>query len=478
MTTGTVQRGVQVLLDNVILVAFAVVPAYLLYNLIYLPFYGTPLRKVPGPLAFAMTKWRLALADHQGTRTQLIHSLHEKHGTAVRIGPNELSFSSLSALRSIYGAGSGFHRTEFYRMFDVYGRQNLFTFAEAKHHAERKKLLAHAYSKSVILSPSAIAKPLVEKNVKNYLELLDQEKEVAEEIFNSLHWFSLDSITGFLYGDRHGGTHALRGNQDDRSLLNDIVDPSRKKLSWYAVHLRGYTKWLYTRTGLTEKIVTSLRLLPMQKPATYTGIRAHALKSWTDFETAVTEKQPDQDLSIMEKLWRHSKSGKGTPLDGLDMASELADHFLAGIDTTSDTTMFVIWALSRPEYRKYQAKLIEEVDSIPDTDCNEDGNPTVEAASKLPYLDAVLKETLRLYAPLPASEPRSLPTDTTIDGYLIPAGTVVSMSPFTLHRNPNVFPEPLRFNPERWLGQCGDLVEMKKWFWAFSSGGRMCIGLQ
>jgi len=49
------------------------------------------------------------------------------------------------------------------------------------------------------------------------------------------------------------------------------------------------------------------------------------------------------------------------------------------------------------------------------------------------------------------------------------------MSPFSLHRNPDVFKDPLDFNPDRWLDAS---VEMKKWFWAFSSGGRMCIGMQ
>jgi cytochrome P450 len=468
----------EALSENTGYVAALILSAYIFYQLIYQPLLATPLRKIPGPKAFAATKWRLALADYHGVRTQSIHSLHREYGTAVRIGPNEVSFSSLSALRTIYGAGSGFERTEFYRMFDAYGRQNLFTFAGTKQHAERKKLLAHAYSKSVVLSPYAIAKPLIEKNVKSYLDLLEREKDVAEEIFQSLHWFSLDSITGFLYGHQHGGTHALRGNDKDRRMLRDIIDPSRRRLSWYAVHLKQYTKWLYTRTGAMEKVVTKLGLLPMQKPATYTGIRAHALQSWTRFETAATEKDPDQDLTIADKLWRHSKSGKGTRLDGLDMASELADHLLAGIDTTSDTLMFAIWALSRPENKIYQERLIQEVGTIIDTDCNEDGNPLAEVADRLPYLDAVLKETLRLYAPLPASEPRSMPVNTTIDGYLIPAGTVVSMSPYTLHRNPDVFPEPLRFNPERWLGPCEDIAEMKKWLWAFSSGGRMCIGLQ
>jgi hypothetical protein len=460
---------------------FAVVGAiaYILYCYVYLPLASSPLRLIPGPKSYAVTKWRLAFDDYNGTRTRSIHALHQEYGEAVRISPNEVSFSSLSALRTIYGAGSGFQRTDFYRMFDVYGRQNLFTFAEGKLHAERKKLLAHAYSKSVILSPNAIARPLIEKNVKSFLELLEREKSVAEEIFHSLHWFSLDSITGFLYGNKHGGTDALRGNETDRAMLNDIIDPSRRMLSWFAVHLRSYTKWLYTRTGVAEKVVTGLGLLPMQKPATYTGIRAHGLKSWNAIESGDVENNtPEDDLSIVSKLWRHSKNKNGPQIDGLDIASEVADHFLAGIDTTSDTLMFVIWALSRPEHKAYQERLLAEVDSIPSSSCNEDGNPTAEIADKLPYLDAVIKETLRLYSPLPASEPRSLPTDTTIDGYKIPAGTVVSMSPYTLHRNAGVFPEPLQFKPERWLGECGDMVEMKRWFWAFSSGGRMCIGLQ
>ncbi|GKT52203.1 cytochrome P450 monooxygenase azaI [Colletotrichum spaethianum] len=262
-------------------------------------------------------------------------------------------------------------------------------------------------------------------------------------------------------------------------MLNDIIDPSRRKLSWFVVHLKTYTNWLYTRTGVMEKLVTALHLLPMKKPATYTGIRAHGLRSWEEFESSTVKDDGSQDdKAIITKLWQHSKSDKESRLDGLDIASEVADHFLAGIDTTSDTLMFVIWALSRSENKKYQERLIAELDCIPPNSCNQDGNPTAEVADKLPYLDAVIKEGLRLYAPLPASEPRSLPINTTIDGYHIPAGTVVSMSPYTLHRNAAVFPEPLKFKPERWLGECGDVTEMKKWFWAFSSGGRMCIGIQ
>ncbi|EFQ34955.1 cytochrome P450 [Colletotrichum graminicola M1.001] len=478
MTRSILREIAQAVVSNPVPILAGIVIASALYHYIYKALAASPPRLIPGSKVYAVTKWRLALDDYFGTRSRKIHQLHRKYGTAVRISPNEVSFSSLPALRTIYGAGSGFERTSFYRMFDVYGRQNLFTFAEGRKHSERKKLLAHAYSKSVVLSSTGIARPLVEKNVKSFLALLEQEKSVAEEIFHSLHWFSLDSITGFLYGDKHGGTHALEGNKADRMMLNDIIDPSRRRLSWFVVHLKTYTNWLYTRTGVTEKLVTALGLLPMKKPATYTGIRAHGLRSWKKFEhNTINDEESYNDKAIISKLWQHSKSEKEPRLDGLDIASEVADHFLAGIDTTSDTLMFVIWALSRPENKKYQEQLIAELDLIPSISRNEDGNLTAEAADKLPFLDAVIKEGLRLYAPLPASEPRSIPMDTIIDGYHIPAGTVVSMSPYTLHRNAAVFPEPLKFKPERWLGECGNVTEMKKWFWSFSSGGRMCIGI-
>jgi len=55
------------------------------------------------------------------------------------------------------------------------------------------------------------------------------------------------------------------------------------------------------------------------------------------------------------------------------------------------------------------------------------------------------------------------------------------MSPYCLHREPSVFPEPLTFNTGRWLTEEGSLIPeadlRNKWFWAFSSGARMCIGV-
>lgn len=160
----------------------------------------------------------------------------------------------------------------------------------------------------------------------------------------------------------------------------------------------------------------------------------------------------------------------------MEIASECADHFLAGIDTTSDTLMFLVWALSQPQNQVFQDKLREELLRLPAEALNEHGTPKAEAVDKLVYLNAVIRETLRLYAPLPVYAPRSLLVDAEIDGYEIPAGTIVGMAPYSMHRNPDVYKDPLKFDPERWLAP--DIAELNRWFWAFSSGGRMCIGIQ
>jgi Cytochrome P450 len=403
-----------------------------------------------------------------------IHQLHRKYGSVVRTGPNEISFNSLTALRTIYGAGSGFERTNFYRMFDVYGRSNLFTFGPAKDHRERKKLLSHIYSTQTVFGP--FSSELVQQKVAAYLQMLQREPESACEIFSSLHYFSFDAISEFVYGPSHGGTQALSASAPDRALLDDVLNPSRRRLAWFAVHLPSYTKWVTTRTGAMEKLMTLLGLVPMKKPFVYSGIRDHALKAFYSFKAAPADTQAKfADSTVIGRLF---KCKKEQGLTDMDIASECADHLLAGIDTTSDSSMFLIWALSLPRNRLFQEKLRQELSLVA---VDERGVPVPREVSQLPYLNAVIKETLRFYAPLPTFEPRSSPVHTVIDGYHVPAGTTVGMSPYCLHRDPTIFPDPLKFDPGRWLTEKGTPIPesalQNRWFWAFSSGGRMCIGM-
>jgi len=107
--------------------------------------------------------------------------------------------------------------------------------------------------------------------------------------------------------------------------------------------------------------------------------------------------------------------------------------------------------------------------------------PELRPVDKLRYLDAVIKETLRIYPAIPMSELRTAPPKgSEIYGYEIPAGTMCSPQPYTENRDHQVFPDPEKFYPERWMidPESEQYKLMNRTMWSFSSGGRMCIGLQ
>jgi cytochrome P450 len=92
----------------------------------------------------------------------------------------------------------------------------------------------------------------------------------------------------------------------------------------------------------------------------------------------------------------------------------------------------------------------------------------------LKYLDAVIREGLRIGMSTPTRLPRIVPKDGwTYAGHYLPAGTMVGCQLYTLHFNPSVFPEPFVFNPERWLDSPS--AEMQRDWIPFSLGLRACL---
>jgi hypothetical protein len=82
----------------------------------------SPLLKVPGPNFTLITNVLLMLQEFMGNRREYIHHLHKKYGPVVRLGPNEVSFTSAEALKEIYSSGgSGYDKTEFYTLFKQFG---------------------------------------------------------------------------------------------------------------------------------------------------------------------------------------------------------------------------------------------------------------------------------------------------------------------------------------------------------------------
>ena len=143
----------------------------------------------------------------------------------------------------------------------------------------------------------------------------------------------------------------------------------------------------------------------------------------------------------------------------------------AGFETTGNALSVAhLHVSSNPTIH---AKLTEElVTNIP----NPQSQLSWQTLEKLPYLKAVLQEAVRMSIVVMARQSRINRRDVMrYEDYVIPPGTIVSMShPFILY-NADVYPEPHTFNPDRWL--CGDEKATKNLV-AFSRGSRSCIGIQ
>ncbi|RHN74850.1 putative geraniol 8-hydroxylase [Medicago truncatula] len=106
------------------------------------------------------------------------------------------------------------------------------------------------------------------------------------------------------------------------------------------------------------------------------------------------------------------------------------------------------------------------------------GNPIDESdITRLPYLQAVVKETLRLHPSAPLLLPRKAKIDVKIKGYIIPQGAQILINEWAMGRNPNIWDNPTLFSPERFLGSEINFKGQHYQFIPFGSGRRICPGM-
>ncbi|KAJ3321561.1 hypothetical protein HDV06_004097 [Boothiomyces sp. JEL0866] len=156
--------------------------------------------------------------------------------------------------------------------------------------------------------------------------------------------------------------------------------------------------------------------------------------------------------------------------DGL-IRDQVITFLIAGHDTTSNTLTWAIWLLHQnPNWLK---KVQDEVDSLNwslET-------PELMDISKLNVVERVLKETLRMHPPVQRIT-KVCKKDTVLpSGYFVPGNTNCAISANALHNNPDVYPEPQTFNPDRWLPEEESKRSPFSWL-PFSIGARGCIGRQ
>lgn len=384
-----------------------------------------------------------------------IIAMHKKHGPLVRTGPNEISVSDLSAIKTIYGAGTQFRKSDWYSVWQGHRKFDLFAERDEKIHSQQRRLVSRAYSMDALKS----LEPHVDTAVKTFLSKMSAHKGQLVDMGKWTQLFAFDIIGELTFSKPFG---FMESGSDDGSFQQ--IETALKSAAWI-----GQVPWLYWLHDALSPYIGS-----------HLGIAARhgSLRSTASREiTARQSRGSDRNDILSNLLATHEAQPEA--FDSQALTSMATSNIFAGSDTTAISTRAIIYYLLKNPACK--GKLVAELDSARNQ--GKLSSPaTLAQADSLPYLQAVMYEALRLHPAVGMSLPRVSPrSGATIAGRFIPAGTVVGANPWVMHRDSRVFGHEVEaFRPERWVEKAesegGGYGDMQRFFFAFGAGARMCLG--
>lgn len=484
-------------------VVFAAV--FILYRFIVYPLLLSPLARIPNahwssPLS---PLWILYIRFMR-RENAVLYELHKRHGPVVRLGPGDLSINDIDAVRTIYGGG--FDKTDWYSVFDNYGVQCMFSALPSKDHSTRKRVISNVYSKSSIHNSAALR---AQAHVVLHDRLLPTLRDSAHasqapqgiDVHALFAGAAMDFITAYIFGARCGTDfirrqgyrehwmHLYKARSDYGFFPQEL--PLLTRLLRYIPLCSPYPTWVDLANDELGKWNGK-----MCNEAMASGNSARAVP---DEKVAVSVADEPVVLRALEAGLQKGKisddeNDRQTTSSSKDLTihSELFDHVLAGQETAGIAMTYIAWHLSKsPEVQQFLQNelrtLSPGIRMSTDANVHQPTIPDPKTLDALPVLHAVIMETLRLHAPIPGPQPRRTPNlGCQLGGFAVPGGVRVAALAHTLHRDEGVFPKPDEWDHTRWMvdgtanGDPQGVNEarraMDRQFWAFSSGGRMCIG--
>lgn len=194
-----------------------------------------------------------------------------------------------------------------------------------------------------------------------------------------------------------------------------------------------------------------------------------AVMSMHDKTTQVGTQDKKTRLAFLDLLLKSRVDGES--LSRSEIREEVDTFMFEGHDTTAAAISFALYCLStNPEV---QEKAYQEQKNIFGKNLR-NAKPTMAQLQEMKYLDKVLKETLRLYPPVPMLARRTPPEEIVWGEYKFPKRMDILISIFAMHRDPIYFPDPLKFNPDRFDDDANRINSFV--YTPFSAGPRNCIG--
>ncbi|KAK3344487.1 cytochrome P450 [Lasiosphaeria hispida] len=415
-----------------------------------------PLRSVPGPWLNSISELPAAFNLVRGDQHTYYRSLHEKYGPVVRVSPNELGFISVEAREEIYGLRKGGMNMEKSAIFlgavgSIDGQTGV-SLALNKEHARQRRALGYLFTNSALQNLEG----LLQEHIQKFVAILGSRaaENQAVDVSAWYTYLAFDLMGDLCFAEPFGCLDQGSATEWSTSVINVFV-----AATWTQAirRISGVDTWL-------ESVMTWL-LVPV-KFAAWRKIHLNNSREKTLSRLA----DPDRDHTDFIHRILNNESKKS--LSHTEVILNMALFISAGTDTTATAlTGWTYFVSTQPNVYK---RLVREVRSA----FTLEEEIKWEKVKELGYLEATLHEALRLFPPSPASQQRVVPPGgATIDGYFVPAGMTVAVSPWSATHSRLNFHEPDMFLPERWLGD--DERFSKDHLNAslpFGTGPRVCIG--
>ncbi|KAF3192245.1 hypothetical protein TWF225_000505 [Orbilia oligospora] len=443
-----------------ILILLTIAPLLGLLQLLYTR-YKPYLRRIPGPFIASFTN-AYRLKANLGWRPDIIHQdLHRKYGDLVRIGPNCVSVGAANEVKTIYGITRLFQKSKFYPVTRpmANGKEVLgvFDVTSEELHKNLKRPIGHAYAMSTLLD----YEPYVDSTVKVFQQRLEElyvDKAGKEcDLGEWLHWTAFDVVGEMTFSRRLG---FLEQGRD----VDGVIEGTQSQLDYLAVigqmpfldHFLMKNPLRIWWKGNPTSPVTSFALNCMQQ--------------------RLQEKEKgdnSQRKDFLSKFLDAADKYEGK-IPREQVIGWAAANVFAGSDTTAISLRAIMYNLM-----KFPAALHALRTELSIAGLSPSTIPKYSQTNSLPYLSAIIKESLRLHPAVGILLERIVPAGgVTLCGEFLPEGTIVGCNPWVIHHDKRVYGADAEFfRPERWIEATEEQkADMERSYLVFGSGKRTCIG--
>ncbi|KAG6011872.1 hypothetical protein E4U43_008068 [Claviceps pusilla] len=418
----------------------------------------SPFKDIPGPRLCKITRYWTVYHDIWLRRTKKVHEWHRTYGDVVLVAPGEVSFSSASLTKDIYGSSGRHAKSHYFSNFMFYGERPIFCTLGVKEHRQTLKRTFAFYQPSSVYQ-SATLQPMW-TNVRRFIERLKTEVEAhpTVDVLLYCNFFSFDNITSLAYGSEL----CARTIEDNKCEERKILEGWKEVEVW---------KNLSYNFPLVHKVIRAALSRVRNDPDFLSA--EERLIDWNMEKVIIARNHPDkmESGSLLHQL-SDAKTADGEPLTASWIAAEILDNIHAAQSTVALALTYTLWNLAcHPEW---QHRVREELLALPR---RPDGLPDFTSIMNAPVLDSCVRESNRLNPLSSGRAERVVPVTKPYDNVVLPVGTIVSTSTLAMHRRPDVFEDADCYRPGRWLDADEETLRaMESCYMPFGYGARLCLG--